>query len=198
MDWPSPTVVEDCPSAQRSDIRRAALALGEWSDCQRRQRTSRSGSFPPRPRSVSRAAASAAAFPKPRTFASISMWASLGSSGIAAMARPCWVIRPSGSIAPRRDRRVRASARAAAGGGSRKGRRVGSDSPHNRQVSNRLERSASMISGGSWAGSEAVAASSHKRIATPAAWRAARPARCVTAARLARSVTSRVRPAPRS
>ena len=44
----------------------------------------------------------------------------------------------------------------------------------------------------------AVAASSHRRYATPGPCRAARPARCVAAAWLARSVTSRVIPAARS
>ena len=91
-----------------------------------------------------------------------------------------------------RSKRLRASAIAASGGVSRKGRRAGSGSPHSIEVSRRLDRSASRISGGSCAGSEAVVASSHSRIATPGAWRAARPARWVTAARLARSVTSRV------
>ena len=105
---------------------------------------------------------------------------------------------PSSSIAPSVASLLRASSSAAAGGASRNGRRDGSASPHSRQVSSRLDRSASRISGGSCAGSDAVAASSHRRIATPGACRAARPARCVTAARLARSVTSRVRPAPRS
>ena len=43
----------------------------------------------PRPRSVSSTATSAAAAPKPRSPASISMCASRGSSGSAAIARPC-------------------------------------------------------------------------------------------------------------
>ena len=55
-------------------------------------------------------------------------------------------------MAPSASRRRRASARAAAGGGSRKGRRAGSASPQPRQVRSRLDKSASRISGGSWAG----------------------------------------------
>ena len=131
--------------------------------------------------------------------ASISMCARRGSSGKPAMARPC-----GGQLAVFVERAQRASAARAlrrapaAGGGSRKGRRAGSASPHSRQASSRPDRSASRISGGSCAGSEPVAASSHRRMATPGPWRAARPARWVTAARLARSVTRRVRPAPRS
>ncbi len=52
-----------------------------------------------------------------------------------------------------------------------------SASPQMSEVSRRLDRSASRISGGSWSGNEAVADSSHRRMASPGAWRAARPAR---------------------
>ena len=77
------------------------------------------------------------------------------------------VMWPSSSIAPSRASRARASA--SAGPGAGRGRAGGgSASPHSRQVSSRLDRSASRISGGSWAGSAAVAASSHRRMATPA------------------------------
>ena len=179
-------------------ICRAAWARGERSPCHLRHRDSRSGSLPPRPRSVMSKATSAAAGAKPRSRASISMCARRGSRGSAAIARPWSVTRPPASIAPRAESRFRASSIAVAGGGSRKGRARGSASPHRRQVRIKLERSASRISGGSCAGSDAIAASSHRRIAIPGDCRAARPARCVTEARLARSVTSLVRPAPRS
>ena len=98
------------PSVRRARIRRqpvrghsarclARAAIDPTAICASER--SRSGSLPPRPRSVSRTATSAAAAPKPRSRASISMCASRGSSGSAAMARPWSVTRPSASMAPR-------------------------------------------------------------------------------------------------
>ena len=173
---------------------------GERSPRHRRQRNSRSGSLPPRPRSVRSTATSAAAAPKPRSRASSSMCARRGSSGSAAIARPCAVMRPVLIDRAERSKSLARFAISRSASGAIEEGQAGADRlrPTAGRSAAELDRSASRISGGSWAGSEALAASSHSRIATPGPCRAARPARWVTAARLARSVTSRVRPAPRS
>ncbi len=185
--------------AHRSAIRRAACARG-------RGRCASAGAGPPG-RDRCRPARARSAAPRrrrppwrnPARPASISMWARRGSSGDGGDGAAMRVI-----MAVTLDR-TQPRQPFAGLGQCRRRRRIEEGqpcrdrlSPHSKQVSSRLDRSASRISGGSWAGSEVVAASSHNRIATPGAWRAARPARWVTAARLARSVTSRVRPAPRS
>ena len=102
---------------------RAACARLPLSLRQRRNLISRSASGPPSPRSEISTAASAAVGAQPRASASISIWASRGGSGSAAIARPWPVGRPSSPIAPRLSRRRRprrarrpAAGRASAGG----------------------------------------------------------------------------------
>ena len=177
---------------------RPASARCPRSMCHLRRRVSRSTSFPPRPRSPSSTATSAATAPSPSSPLRTNICPSRGDNGRRAMAWPCGVGRPSPSSASSAIDRARASCTAASVGGSSQRSARGSATPQIAQSSVSADRSASRISGGSKRGSPAVAASSHSRYATPGICRAARPARCVTAAWLARSVTSRVIPAARS
>ena len=183
---------------QPADNSLAPSARWDLSDRHRRHRRSKSGSLPPRPRSV-RSTANPRRLLRNRDHAHREACAQAGARAAARR----WLCRGRLHGLPNPAPQLmtddsRASATAVAGGASRNGRRAGSASPQRRQVSSNPEMSASRISGGSCVGSDDVAASSHRRMATPGACRAARPARCVTAALLARSVTSRVRPAPRS
>ena len=178
---------------------RAASARGDRSERQRRQRNSRSGSLPPKPRSVSSTATSAAAA------------AEAAIAGVDQHVRQARLERQRGNRAAMlghaaaRHRSRRAPPAAARFVQGRGGRRV-------EERAGARGRFAPQEAGQQQA--RQVGLKDLRRIvrgvatqwrlpptagcATPGAWRAARPARWVTAARLARSVTSRVRPAPRS
>ena len=148
-------------------------------------------------RSSSRAASSAASAASPASRAVSIIAASRGCAPSRAIALPCPVIRPLSSSAPSSVSSATPAARAPSGGGSGKGRSAGAV-PQAAQSSTRPESSACMISGCSCAGRPRCSASVQSRIATPGASRPARPARCSAAARLMRSVSSRVRPVPAS
>ena len=132
--------------------------------------------------------------------ASISIWARRGGSGSAAMARPCggraaaFVDRAERSAAARR-----ASSIAAAGGGSsqRSVARVGHAPDRAIEQQRATGPPPGFPAGRSAAGLRSPPPPTAGR-PRPGPCRPARPARCVTAAWLARSVTSRVSPAARS
>ena len=154
--------------AQISAMRLAALARGPVSVRQRRKRTSRSGSLPPRPRSVSKAAACAATAAKPSLprldhhvrQPRLERPAGNGAAVRESNGRLRRARRASPAAAALRPRRRAAAGRGRAGGPGRL-------SPQVRQARTRPDKSASRISGGSCAGSEPVAASSHRRMAMP-------------------------------
>ena len=149
--------------------------------------------MPPNPRSVRSTARSAARAPCPRSRAVSTIWASRAGRASARMAWPIGVMR-SPSNAPRFSSRAFDSLIAGAGGASRKVRLRGSATPQAAQSSTRPVKSASRISGGAKASSAAVCSARHRRRAMPGSVRPARPARWSTAARAARTVSSRVRP----
>ncbi|OWK19462.1 hypothetical protein AJ88_41895 [Mesorhizobium amorphae CCBAU 01583] len=122
------------------------------------------------------------------------MWASRTGSASLRIAAPASVRRAAPSMACSALSSALASLSAGAGGGSRKERLAGSATPKAAQSSSRPDRSASSISGGVKAGSAAVCSARHSLTATPACVRPARPARWSAAARLTRTVSSRVRP----
>ena len=102
---------------------------------------------------------------------------------------------PARSSAPRLPSRARASASAAAGGGSRKASVAGSATPKAAASRSRPDRSASRISGGEKAG-RATRSARRARGGSrcPGSVRPARPARWSAEAREARTVSSRVSP----
>jgi hypothetical protein len=154
------------------------------------------GSLPPRPRSVSSTATSAAAWQIPARppRSACGRGAARAGGGDGAAVGVSW---PSPSIAPRRGQPLARFGERGAGGGSRKGRRGVGLAPQ--QAGQQQARQVGLEDFG-----RVVRGERGGRGFLPQAdgdagpWRAARPARWVTAARLARSVTSRVRPAPRS
>ena len=180
--------------ASRAARLRAAAARGDRSLRKTASRWSRSGDGPPRPRSVSRTASSAAALACPDRAAITTMCARRAGSASPRIALPSTVMRPSPSSAPRRTSRDRASSSAGLGGGSRKASADGSAMPKAAQSRSSPDRSASSISGGVKARSAFVCSARQRRIATPGSVRPARPARWSAEARETRKVSSRVRP----